>query len=336
MTSRPTHMDSPTPADKFRFIAPPVVLIAIVSLSSLMWYSVIIPELPDPLATHFGINGVADGFTSVAFFGIGSFLLGLTAAALLIGFAASGMSSGWGARAMAGSAVGTAGLMSAMLIVVAHPQRGLETANGFVLPGWHILTVLALALILGTIGALISRPLSVSEEASREGSSRELPETTRAVWFGRGVMSRWALFILVGFGAFLLGWGVIAATRSDAAGAIIFISIGLVVIVPGIAMSSIRVRVDDSGITWSFVLGFPRSHIPYARIKKISATNISPGEWGGWGYRLGPQGTAILLRKGEALRIERTIGADLFITVDDADRAAALAQALHKRQSLQS
>ena len=57
------------------------------------------------------------------------------------------------------------------------------------------------------------------------------------------------------------------------------------------------------------------------------------GDFGGWGWRTGLGGdrTGVVLRTGEALKVERTGGRLFFITTDDAAGAAALLNTLADR-----
>jgi hypothetical protein len=55
-------------------------------------------------------------------------------------------------------------------------------------------------------------------------------------------------------------------------------------------------------------------------------------EFGGWGYRVGTDGTVgIVVRTGEGLRIRRTGDRSLVVTVDDAATGAALLNTLADR-----
>lgn len=49
---------------------------------------------------------------------------------------------------------------------------------------------------------------------------------------------------------------------------------------------------------------------------------------GGWGYRLSGLGTTVMLRRGECLVIRPRQGAEFAVSVDDAERGAALLNTL--------
>ena len=63
-----------------------------------------------------------------------------------------------------------------------------------------------------------------------------------------------------------------------------------------------------------------------------SITVEALGAFGGWGWRRVPGALGVVLRNGEALRVERKQGHALVVTVEDAATAAALVNALAARQ----
>lgn len=106
---------------------------------------------------------------------------------------------------------------------------------------------------------------------------------------------------------------------------IIQILMSVIVLVPIVVVPmflGVRVRVDAQGVHWQSTLGIPRGSIAYSDINAVEATTIEPGSWGGWGWRIGAQGQAMLVRGGEGLHIARTNGRNFYITVDDAKTGA--------------
>jgi len=104
------------------------------------------------------------------------------------------------------------------------------------------------------------------------------------------------------------------------------------------AMSSAVVRVDGSGVTIRSSLGWPRTHVPLDEIVRADMTDVRPlRDFGGWGWRVGRKGrVGIVLRRGEALLIERTGGRSVVVTVDGAATAAGLVNVLADRARGQS
>jgi len=78
--------------------------------------------------------------------------------------------------------------------------------------------------------------------------------------------------------------------------------------------------------------GWPRSRIALNEVATATAVNVEAlGSFGGWGWRRVPGALGVVLRSGEALRVERKEGHALVVTVDDAATAAALLTALASR-----
>jgi hypothetical protein len=107
-----------------------------------------------------------------------------------------------------------------------------------------------------------------------------------------------------------------------------------IVLLGGVALaaiifSSVRVTVDTDGICIeSGPFGYPSRCIPVGEVTDVSAVRIEPMAYGGWGYRMRPGVRAYIVRGGPAVRIGRTSGPDLLVTVDDAATGAATIAAL--------
>lgn len=111
------------------------------------------------------------------------------------------------------------------------------------------------------------------------------------------------------------------------AGIIAFITILLVV------MGRWQVEVDHTGVTVSPLISWPRTRVPLDEVIQAEVVPVSPlGDFGGWGYRVGREGAVgIVVRSGEALKVQRTGGRVLVVTVDDAATGAALLNTLADR-----
>jgi hypothetical protein len=96
-------------------------------------------------------------------------------------------------------------------------------------------------------------------------------------------------------------------------------------------LHTLTVRVDSSGLTAHFgPVSWPRVRVALGDVEGISATQIEPLRWGGWGYRLSRRGTALVVRRGPGLVVARRGSSDLAITVDDPDGAVQLVAALRQ------
>jgi len=94
-----------------------------------------------------------------------------------------------------------------------------------------------------------------------------------------------------------------------------------------------RVRINADGVLLTAVFGLVRVRIPLEHLKGAIARDVTGlGEFGGWGIRIpGRKRVGIILRNGCALELTHTDGRVTTITVDDAETAAALVNALLKR-----
>ena len=91
-----------------------------------------------------------------------------------------------------------------------------------------------------------------------------------------------------------------------------------------VAFSSVRVEANEQGVTVNIgPFGWPRTHVPPEEITGAAAFNIKPMAYGGWGYRVRSGVRAFVIRSGPAIRIERSQGPDMLVTVDDAPVGAA-------------
>jgi hypothetical protein len=99
--------------------------------------------------------------------------------------------------------------------------------------------------------------------------------------------------------------------------------------------STIRVTIDGRGLAVRYGhLGLWTRRLSLDRIAAAQAVNVDALEQGGWGYRGGLRlfgKAAIVVRSGDALRLELRDGKQLFVTVDDAVTGARLLNALLQR-----
>ena len=90
-------------------------------------------------------------------------------------------------------------------------------------------------------------------------------------------------------------------------------------------LASITVVVDRAGLDVRFgPLGWPRKHIPLAAIAAVSAEDIDPLRWGGWGYRVMPGRSAVVLRSGPAIVVDLVGGKRFCVTIDDPEPGVGL------------
>ncbi|MFI7310166.1 hypothetical protein [Streptomyces hygroscopicus] len=283
-------------------------------------------RLPDPLATHFGPGGEADGFT-----GPGAFLS--VASAVLIG---SGLLIALGVlrtraalraqRPVVAIGYGIAGLLGYAFASLLFANADAVRASRVSEPVWQLGVVFVVACATGALGWLIAGRDTAPEDGP-EGSAAParlpLADGEVATWT-RTVGSPVLLF--GGVGAVLLG-AVLAAVGPGVQAWLIVI--GLISAAP----ARCRVTVDRRGLTVApWFAPWPRMRIPLARIERATSGAASALSLGGWGYRISGRGSALVFRSGDALFLRLATGREFAVTVDDAATAAALLNTLIERE----
>jgi len=95
-----------------------------------------------------------------------------------------------------------------------------------------------------------------------------------------------------------------------------------------LAFGWIRVSVDVRGLRIRYgLLPRPVTSVPLGDIRRVERIDLAPLEWGGWGYRGSRKAfgrAAVVLRSGDAIKLQLTDGSEFAVTVDDAATGAAL------------
>jgi hypothetical protein len=284
-------------------------------------------ELPDPVASHWGADGAVNGVSSVdsvlrVMLGGGLVLvLGFAALTLLLG--QSALTRRIGAAGVAWSAL----FMTILTVGSLNIQRGLTDARAAGGLGGVLIVALVVSLVAaGGAAAVVPgdprQPTTapVDADAPRVVLAGDSPQ-----WTGAAQSPAAAV---VGLAVAALVLGVVVLTQLWALLILVLFLVALIA-----AMSSIVVRVDASGVTARSALGWPRTRVPLDELERADAVEVRPvRDFGGWGWRVGRSGSVgIVLRRGEGLRLTRTGGRILVITVDGATTAAGTVNALADR-----
>ncbi|MFD7664313.1 hypothetical protein [Streptomyces sp. NPDC059788] len=154
----------------------------------------------------------------------------------------------------------------------------------------------------------------------------DLPE----VWSGRATNR--VQWLLAGIGAACMALGIELAVDSAWTSGLapLLMSVvgcvlaGLLVLFGTLAFVHVAVRVDKDCLEVRCGhMGLPRRRIPLEHVVGADfAPRVTPRHWGGWGYRWRPeQGTAVVVRRGEAVVLRLGDGRSFTVTVDDAENA---------------
>ncbi|MFH8572475.1 DUF1648 domain-containing protein [Streptomyces sp. NPDC017993] len=274
-------------------------------------------RLPDPLATHFRPDGRADGFSSVQ-----GFLTGTLLALLVLGAGSVVLSlirrtkppTRWVIAAGWGIAVLLAWVTCLTLLGNARAAG----ADAVRLPIWQVAVPLGGAVLAGALGLLLAgRDADPSSTPTGAAPRLALGDREMAGW-SRTVGSPllWLLGLLMAVGGLVAGF--LGTWLS-----------GLVLVLGGmsvVALTSVRVTVDRRGLALaSTLLPYPFRRIALDKVREATSRHIAPAaEFGGWGYRVRPGRSGLVLRSGEGLVLQLTSGREFVVTVDDAATAASL------------
>jgi len=140
----------------------------------------------------------------------------------------------------------------------------------------------------------------------------------RAAWTGRAHLAWWLPLVLIAIGA------VLVVSARGVAGALPVVLLLLVYL----AFGWIRVSVDTRGLRIRYgVLPWPVTSVPLDDIRQAERIDLRPLEWGGWGYRGSRKAfrrAAVVLRGGDAIKLQLSDGREFAVTVDDAATGAAV------------
>ena len=292
-------------------------------------------RLPDPLAIHWGVSGSPDGSSSFAEFAVMPacvwVLLAVLALAPILrgrGVTRRRMRGGTGALLCAG-AVFSAGLaaLTAWANVDVADWRQARSLS------WQVIVLLAIACGAGWLGWWVARlgpdEAGPDEPLDRRAEAGRLPlrRGGRLVWLASGV-NRW-LIVVSGIATTALALLLGLALLGSASTPWVFVAVTAVGAPTAFAMSAVRVRVGEQGVTLAFSpFRWPVRWIPLSKLDGARAETRSPSRVGGWGYRGLPGNATIMVRGGECLVLRYRSGSELGISVDDAERGAALINVL--------
>lgn len=303
-------------------VVPPLAA-AIASIVALL---ALAPQLPDPLATHWGFDGKVNGTGSVAsVIGITAVFVPLLTAAVLVIFLlmARGRTSSLFTRLMVATSVFVGTFVALTPLTFTIPQ--IDSADAGAPVPW-VFGALLVAAVLATAMALLVPRTAVVEGDATGAPAISLVAGEKAYW-SRTVAPHTAVI------AIPIGAAVVETVVVLAVGAPWWIAL-IIDVVIGLAATTLvwRVVIDDRGLRARALLGLPRFTVPVSIVTGAQLVDIKPMAFGGWGVRLDAQGRwGVIIRGGEAIEIVRRDKAPFVITVDDAATGAALLNGLAQR-----
>ena len=305
----------------------PGVVLPLISIALTVFALIKTRHLSTRVATHWSLDGAANGSMSVTALRLTTLLVVAAAVALMI----AGVRRHRPATAMlrVASAVGAifAFLFPLVTLTTAAANDGI--ANWRLVPGpatWTVLGTVALAFTAAVI-AIVCTPSPAPAPLQPDGLAIQLAAGERAVWVS-SAHNR----IVFGGGAATIAAGslTVVLTRIWAA------SIPLLIIGVALAgLSTITVRIDAGGLTIHYGVLPIRTHFALEEIEGAEQLDLKPLQWGGWGYRgslraLGR--AAVVIRSGDGIRL-LVNGKEFGVTVDDASTGVALLNGLMRQHA---
>jgi hypothetical protein len=285
-------------------VAPPLVLIG---------------RLPDPIAVHWAANGSPDGsmgfWVSLAF--LGGFWAFVWLGLLVAGYRGVPSSPALAVVYFLG------GLLSAVQIAIVDRNLNAEDwrAAGEV-EWWGAALVVGAGVAAGVGGWFLGSGAGFMSAPLEAGAvpSAGLADDEAGDWVGTATV--W--------------WPVLLAAAS--LGTIPFVPAmwRWVPLLPAVLVglfTAVTVIVDRRGVTVAFGwFGWPRRRIALREIDRAEVVDVRPIAYGGWGYRIRPGATALILRRGPGIRVVRSERRDFVVTVDDPVSGAGVLNDLLRRE----
>lgn len=326
----------------------PLCLLVIASVIIAMW----MPELPDPVAIHWGtdgVNGYGPAWTYLALtLGLGGGMVVLFAAIALFSSRVpqssralppvADLTPQWSqtARFLGGMNLGIAGAFALLMLVSVGVQRGLDDAaqTPDIVP-WAFIGV-AVGIALTILGWFLQPTVTAPDAEQRASATLNLAPREQAAWFGTAAMGRTGVIALIVAIVLLIATTIwVFALDQGGAGWILAV-VTLLVIALIAATLVFHVRINAAGLRVRSVAGWPRWNIRASEITDIRVVHVNPvGEFGGWGLRIAVDGRmGVVLRTGEGLQVTRNNGRVFVVTIDDARTAAAVLTAAVKATNI--
>ncbi|WP_327381475.1 DUF1648 domain-containing protein [Streptomyces sp. NBC_01207] len=284
-------------------------------------------RLPERLATHWGAGfGGPDGSMPLW---AAAFFPALIWAVLVLLIVVLGR---WRGGATAGLSSGGVLLVGAQVSIVRANLDHTDWRQADSVSAW-VVGMVAAAAVAGLVEwVVIRRGRAATSRVVVSGPSMEIPAGERFVWLSR-TTNPWLHWI----GA-LAGLVALAAVLAAVSGLVdvpwSVVAPFAVVSVAVVACASVQARVTEKGLSVAFgPLGWPVRRWSAQDIESARAESRTPGQVGGWGYRLSGLGTTVMLRSGECLVIHPRRGQEFAVSVDDAERGAALLNALSAQRT---
>ncbi|HWV27285.1 MAG TPA: DUF1648 domain-containing protein [Aeromicrobium sp.] len=330
-------MDSPTQHVVVRrFLLAALGLPALLTAAGVALHLWALPDLPDPMAIHWGPDGKPDGFggptsSLILTVAVGLGLPAVFTASLLPALRRGDRGPSY--RFLAATMAATSALVVTVSTWTTVMQRGVADARDTGSVWWALADGVLNAVVIGFLAWRI-QPHQTASPSTSTVEPLTMSADERIVWLQETTMPRrWALVATVGTAV-----GTVAAIASwftaDRSLAVVLTVSALVLVVALLTTTAFRVRVDDRGLTVTSWVGLPRFHVPLGDLTDVEVIDVHGlGDYGGYGIRWLPGRIGIIVHRGPALQVTRRSGRRLAVTVEDATTGASALAALLRRSA---
>lgn len=294
----------------------------------------IAPELPNPVASHWGLGWEPNGFSSVGTVAVIALAIGLVLPLLML-LLGVGVRA---AREMSAFSVGLATLIQTQFCVMLWTQRGLSDARQATGVGGGLVWGLVAGVATGLLTWFLVRRRGPLPTADRDlpvdGERLEIGSGATVAWTGSTRVSRSARALgAAGLGVLAVMVVVFVGVQDWGAAAFIM----LLALLIGFLLGSMwcDVTVDSRGVQARGLFRMPWVRVPLSNIAVARVDQVRGlGDFGGYGIRHSIDGRrkGLVTSDGEALLLERVGMPDHVLTVDDAQGAARVLNTLLSRQ----
>lgn len=291
-------------------------------------------RLPKQLPTHWGASGPADAATSapVVFW----WLFGVAMATAAVGtvLLARPLTGRWVQRAIGGIAGAVAAFVMGVWLSCTVPALGVADPYTVELGPWLLI---ALALYLYGLIPLCLLPKGTRPPVELTDAppiaAVHIAEGERVTW-SRTLSSRLFIAVAILMLALVIVLLLPVLQGAEAVGSLLFggvVAVAALLLV--VALCAFRVTIDERGLrVRSLTLGVAIGRIPLSEIATVEAAELEPTHWGGWGYRVMPGRSALILRRGPGLVITRRDQRQFAITLNRPEEPAAILLGLMQQQ----
>lgn len=319
-------LQAPTNSRNVAAAAVSWIPLVVVVVSWLAWREV----LPSEVASRFGSQGeVTSTLPTLLLVGIAA-LVCFVAAAVSSASVNRDLETNELRRTLLVAGV-LSGLAAAVWLIIAGIAVVAPAGSAPVMGGWGLLAPLA-----GVFGLM---PYLISAKDSPRPINPALPEMTltssqAGVWIetinvplfawisGAATAGTVALLLVVPPN----GWGFES---------VLTFAVLIVILLLSLSLARLRVLIDNRGVRIaSAILFFPWKVIPLAEIMEARVDALQPEQWGGWGFRVMPGRSGLILSGGTGLTVRTTRGKEFSVSLRNPQTPAALLNAMRAATSV--